>query len=146
MPRGRSSHSSGGYESSASSEGSVGQSQQKKKRKNECAARTCFMEIQPKIFACNLCAKINPSRPVMKETNKYSCSTVLSRHLRNVHRKEHNELKAQEGSSSSQPSVANIFDRKSGYQAVLHWSHTGGHKRRACTLHLSVSLTMEHRM
>ena len=30
------------------------------------------------------------------EQNKYSCSTVLWRHLKNEHRKEYNELRAQE--------------------------------------------------
>ena len=46
------------------------------------------------------------------EQNKYSCSTVLWRHLKNEHRKEYNELRAQEVRSPSQPLVANYFERK----------------------------------
>ena len=46
------------------------------------------------------------------EQNKYSCSTILWRHLKKEHRKEYNELRAQEVRSPSQPSVANYFERK----------------------------------
>ena len=46
------------------------------------------------------------------EQNKYSCSTVLWQHLKNEHRKEYNELRAQEVRSPSQPLLANYFERK----------------------------------
>ena len=85
--------------------GHVGQSQPKKSRKNECAARTHFTQIEPKVFRCNICG-------VTIEQNKYNCSTVVWRQLKNGHRKEYNELRAQEVRSPSQPSVANYFERK----------------------------------
>ena len=57
-------------ERSSSAEGSVGQSQPKKSRKNECTARTHYTQIEPKFFRRNICG-------VTIEQNKYSCSTVL---------------------------------------------------------------------
>ena len=92
-------------ERSSSAEGSVGQNQPKKSRKNECATLIHFTHIKPKVFRCNICC-------VTIEQNKYSCSTVLWRHLKNEHRKEYNELREQEVRSPSQPSVANYFERK----------------------------------
>ena len=105
MPRHPLSRTSAANERSSSAEGSVGQSQPKKSRKNECTARIHFTQIEPKVFRCNICV-------VTIEQNKYSCSTVLWRHLKNEHRKEYNELRAQEVRSPSQPSVANYFERK----------------------------------
>ena len=105
MPRHPLSHTSTADERSSSAEGSSGQSQPKKSRKNECAALIHFTQIEPKVFRCNICS-------VTIEQNKYSCSTVLWRHLKNEHRKEYNELRAQEFMSPSQPSVANYFERK----------------------------------
>ena len=92
-------------ERSSSVEGSVGQSQSKRSRKNECVAWIYFTQTEPKVFTCNICG-------VTIEQNKYNCSTVLWRHLKNEHRKEYNELRAQEVRSPSQPSVANYFERK----------------------------------
>ena len=89
----------------SSTEGSVGQSQPKKSRKNEYAAQIHFTQIEPKVFRCNICG-------VTVEQNKYSCSTVLWRHLKNEHRKEYNELRAQQVRSPSQLSVANYFEQK----------------------------------
>ena len=105
MPRHPLSRTSATNERSSSAEGSVGQSQPKMSRKNECAARIHFSQIEPKVFRCNICG-------VTIEQNKYSCSTVLCRHLKNEHRKEYNELRAQEVRSPSQSSVANYFERK----------------------------------
>ena len=105
MPRHTLSRTSAADERSSSPEGSVGQSQPKKLRKNECTARIHFTQIEPKAFRCNICA-------VTLEQNKYSCSTVLWRHLKNEHHKEYNELRAQEVRSPSQQSMANHFERK----------------------------------
>ena len=105
MPRHPLSRTSAADERSSSAEGSVGQSQTKKSRKNECAARIHFTQIEPNVFRCNIYG-------VTIEQNKYSCSTVLWRHLKNEHRKEYNELRAQEVRSPSQPLVANYFERK----------------------------------
>ena len=105
MPRHPLSRTSTVDERSSLAEGSVGQSQSKKSRKNECAARIYFTQIKPKVFRCNICG-------VTIEQNKYSCSTVLWRHLKNEHRKEYNELRAEEVRSPSQLSVANYFERK----------------------------------
>ena len=99
------SRTSAADERSSSAEGSVGQSQPKRSRKNECAAWIHFTQIEPKVFTCNICS-------VTLEQNKYSCSTVLWQHLKNKHRKEYNELRAQEVRSPSQPLVANYFERK----------------------------------
>ena len=105
MPRHPLSRTSAADERSSSAEGSFGQSQTKKSRKNECAARIHFTQIEPNVFRCNICG-------VTIEQNKYSCSTVLWRHLKNEHRKEYNELRAQEVRSPSQPLVANYFEQK----------------------------------
>ena len=105
MPRHPLSRTSISNERSSSAEGSVGQSQPKKLRKNECATLIHFTQIKPKVFRCNICG-------VTIEQNKYSCSTVLWRCLKNEHRKEYNELRAQEVRSPSQPSVAKYFERK----------------------------------
>ena len=105
MPRHPLSRTSAADERSSSAEGSVGQSQPKKSRKNECTAQIHFTQIEPKVFRCNICI-------VTIGQNKFSCSTVLWRHLKNEHRKEYNELRAQEVRSPSQPSVANYFERK----------------------------------
>ncbi|XP_078431091.1 putative transcriptional regulator tpeD [Wolffia australiana] len=113
MPRTHQSHISALSESSASTKRSVGQGQKKRRRKNECAARVHYTEVAPRVFTCNLCAARTRGREVTVEQNKYSCSMVLWRHLQNVHCKEYNALKAHEGSSSNQPSMANIFDRQS---------------------------------
>ena len=100
MPRHPLSRTSAADERSSSAEGIVGQSQPKESRKNEAKH---FTQIEPKVFRCNICG-------VTKEKNKYSCSTVLWRHLKNEHRKEYNELRAQEVRSPGQPSVANYFE------------------------------------
>ncbi|XP_078444856.1 zinc finger BED domain-containing protein DAYSLEEPER-like [Wolffia australiana] len=113
MTRTHETHASASSQSSASSERTVGQTQKKKKRKNECAARVHFTPVAPRVFTCNLCAARPRGRGVTVEQNKYSCSTVLWRHLQTVHHKEYNALKAQEGTSSNQPSVSNVFDRQS---------------------------------
>ena len=105
MPRHPLSRTSAADERSSSAEGSVGQSQPKKSRKNECNARIHFTQIEPKVFRCNIC-------DVTIKQNKYSCSTVLWRHLKNKHRKEYYELRAQEIRSPSQPSVGNYFEQK----------------------------------
>ena len=105
MPRRPLSRTSAVDERSSSTEGSVGQSQPKKSRKNECVAQIHFAQIKPKVFRCSICS-------VTIEQNKYSCSMVLWRHLKNEHRKEYNELRAQEVESPSQLSVANYFERK----------------------------------
>ena len=105
MPRYPLSRTSAADKRFSSTEGSVGQSQPKKLRKNKCVARIHFTQIEPKVFRCNICG-------VTKKHNKYNCSTVLWRHLKNEHRKEYNELRAQEVRFPSQPSVANYFERK----------------------------------
>ena len=105
MPRHPLSCTSAADESSSLVEGSVGQSHPKKSRKNECTAQIHFTKIEPKVFRCNICI-------VTIAQNKYSCSTVLWRHLKNEHRKEYNELRAQEVRSPSQPPVANYFEQK----------------------------------
>ena len=105
MPRHPSSRTFAADERSSSAEGSVGQIQPKKSRKNECTARIHFTQIDPKVFRCNIFS-------VTIEKNKYSCSMVLWRHLKNEHRKEYNELRAQEIRSPSQPLVANYFEQK----------------------------------
>ena len=105
MPRHPLSHTSAADERSSSAEGSVGQSQPKKSRNNEYTTRIHFTQIEPKVFRCNICN-------VTIEQNKYSCRTVLWWHLKNEHRKEYNELRAEEVRSLSQASVANYFERK----------------------------------
>ena len=103
MPRCPLSRTSTANERSSSAEGSFGQSQTKESRKNECVARIHFTQIEPKVFRCNIYG-------VTVEKNKYSCNTVLWRHLKNEHQKEYNELRAQEVRFPSQPSVANYFE------------------------------------
>ena len=55
MPRHPLSRTSIVDERSSSAEGSVNQSQPKKSRKNECAARIHFTQIEPKVFRSNIC-------------------------------------------------------------------------------------------
>ena len=55
MPRHPLSLTSTADERSSLAEGSVGQGQPKKSRKNECAARIHFTQIEPKVFRCNIC-------------------------------------------------------------------------------------------
>ena len=64
------SRTSAANERSSSVEGSAGQSQPKRSRKNECTARIHFTEIEPKVFRCNISS-------VTIEQNKYSCSMIL---------------------------------------------------------------------
>ena len=78
MPRRPLSRTSATNESSSSAEGSVGQSQPKKSRKNECVARIHFTQIEPKVFRCNIYG-------MTVKQNKYTYSTVLWRHLKNEH-------------------------------------------------------------
>ena len=70
MPRHPLSRTCAADERSSSAEGSVGQSQPKKSRKNKYTTRIHFTQIEPKVFRCNICN-------VTIEQNKYSCSTVL---------------------------------------------------------------------